>query len=59
MQVCTDLNTMNKDFVNNLKKESQQTLCLLTNEPDLTHNLFQLELDKRDLIKKKNEEHQK
>ena len=57
MQVCTELNAMNKDLVNNLKKESQQTLCLLTNTPDLTHNLFQLELDKRELIKKKDADH--
>ena len=57
MQVCTDLNAMNKDLVNKLKKESQQTLCLLTNSPDLTHDLFQLEVDKRELIKKKDAEH--
>ena len=57
MQVCTELNALNKDTVNKLVKESQQTLCMLTNMPDLTSDLFQLELDKRDLIQKREMEH--
>ena len=57
MLVCTELNSMNKELVNNLKKESQKTLCLLTSDPDLNHNLFELEQDKRDLFKKKDHDH--
>ena len=44
------LNECNKKTVEDLRKESQKTLSLLTPEPDLKHNLFEWEKDKRDLI---------
>lgn len=43
MQVCQELNVLNKKIVEDFKKDSLKTLCLLTQTPDLDHNLFQWE----------------
>lgn len=51
MEACVELANFNRKIVEDFKKDSLKTLCLLTKTPELNHNLFEWEEDKRLLIK--------